>query len=45
MINSYIHHHGGPIFFTLSLVPFFLLLYLLSRGDRRGSHAEKPVSN
>lgn len=35
MINSYIHHHGGPIFFTLSLVPFFLLLYLLSRGDRR----------
>jgi exosortase C (VPDSG-CTERM-specific) len=45
MINSYIHHHGGPIFFTLSLVPFFLLLYLLSRGDRRGPPAPKPVSN
>jgi exosortase len=44
MINSYIHHHGGPIFFTLSLVPFFLLLYLLSRGDRRPSQAAKPVS-
>src|SRR6266498_3407694 len=23
MINSPIHHHGGPIFFALSLIPFF----------------------
>ncbi len=43
MINSYIHHHGGPIFFTLSLVPFFLLLYLLSKGDRAPSQAAKPA--
>ncbi|MEO5959998.1 MAG: exosortase/archaeosortase family protein, partial [Opitutaceae bacterium] len=26
MIDSYIHHHGGPIFFALSLVPFSILL-------------------
>ena len=29
MINSYIHKQGGPIFFALSLVPFFLLLLSL----------------
>ncbi len=34
MIDSYIHHHGGPIFFALSLVPFFFLLYLLRRSER-----------
>jgi exosortase C (VPDSG-CTERM-specific) len=45
MINSYIHHHGGPIFFTLSLVPFFLLLYLLSRGGYPSSDAARRVPN
>jgi exosortase C (VPDSG-CTERM-specific) len=35
MIDSYIHHHGGPIFFVLSLVPFFLLLLFLLKADRR----------
>ena len=34
MINSYIHRHGGPIFFVLSLVPFFLLLFFLMKSDR-----------
>jgi exosortase C (VPDSG-CTERM-specific) len=34
MINSYIHRHGGPLFFVLSLVPLFLLLFLLMRFDR-----------
>jgi exosortase C (VPDSG-CTERM-specific) len=34
MINSPIHRQGGPIFFLLSLVPFFFLLFLLSRSDR-----------
>ncbi len=33
MINSYIHHHGGPIFFLLSLVPFFYLLRWLRRSE------------
>lgn len=35
MIDSPIHHRGGPIFFVLSLIPFFLLLYLLMKYDRR----------
>ncbi len=35
MINSYIHRQGGPVFFALSLIPFFLLLWLLLRSERR----------
>jgi exosortase C (VPDSG-CTERM-specific) len=31
MIDSPIHHHGGPLFFVLSLVPFLLLLYVLRK--------------
>ena len=37
MIHSYIHHHGGPIFFVISLVPFFILLHYLRKLDRRMS--------
>jgi exosortase C (VPDSG-CTERM-specific) len=33
MIDSPIHHKGGPIFFALSLVPFFLLLVFLRKRD------------
>jgi len=40
MINSYIHRHGGPIFFALSLVPFFLLLLILTKFERRGAPAD-----
>ncbi len=39
MINSYIHRHGGPIFFVLSLVPFYLLLILLQRSESRAPKA------
>lgn len=35
MIDSDIHHRGGPIFFVLSLGPFFALLYFLIRMERR----------
>jgi len=35
MIHSPIHRRGGPLFFALSLVPFFLLLFLLWKSDRR----------
>jgi exosortase C (VPDSG-CTERM-specific) len=34
MINSYIHRHGGPIFFAASLVPFFYWLRFLHRSER-----------
>ena len=33
MIDSPIHHHGGPLFFALSLVPFFALLYFLKKSE------------
>jgi len=36
MIDSPVHHHGGPLFFALSLPPFFLLLYLLNKSGRPG---------
>ena len=35
MINSWVHRHGGPLFFALSLVPFLLLLYLLKKMGRK----------
>ncbi len=34
MIESVIHHRGGPIFFALSLIPLFLLLVWLRRGEQ-----------
>ncbi len=33
MIDSPIHHHGGPVFFLLSLIPFFLLLVFLRKSE------------
>ena len=32
-IDSPLHHRGGPIFFALSLVPFFLVLVWLRRRE------------
>ncbi len=33
MIDSAIHHRGGPIFFALSLIPLFLLLWWLRKDE------------
>jgi exosortase C (VPDSG-CTERM-specific) len=35
MIHSLIHRQGGPLFFALSLIPLFLLLWWLRRGEIR----------
>jgi exosortase C (VPDSG-CTERM-specific) len=35
MIDSPIHHRGGPIFFALSLVPLYLLLWWLRRQEQQ----------
>ncbi|HZZ18195.1 MAG TPA: archaeosortase/exosortase family protein, partial [Opitutaceae bacterium] len=43
MIDSKIHHQGGPLFFALSLVPFLLLLYFLIRSEKR-ARQPKPIS-
>jgi exosortase C (VPDSG-CTERM-specific) len=37
MIHSWIHKRGGPVFFALSLIPFFLLLLWLRRGESAAS--------
>ena len=37
MIHSVIHRRGGPLFFTLSLIPLFLLLWWLRRSEATGS--------
>ena len=34
MIDSPIHHKGGPIFFALSLIPLFILLVVLQKSER-----------
>lgn len=39
MIHSIIHHRGGPIFFALSLIPLFLLLWWLRRADTAANEA------
>jgi exosortase C (VPDSG-CTERM-specific) len=35
MIDSVIHHRGGPLFFVLSLVPLILVMAWLRRQERR----------
>jgi exosortase C (VPDSG-CTERM-specific) len=42
MIDSPIHHRGGPIFFVLSLIPFFLLLYFLIKCGRPKNSGPPP---
>ena len=43
MINSPIHRHGGPLFFVLSLLPFFLLLYFIRKSER--PRVSRPLSS
>ncbi len=45
MIDSPIHHHGGPLFFVLSLVPFFLLLYFLKKTEPAEAAGQPPNTN
>jgi len=33
MIHSWVHRRGGPLFFLLSLIPFFIVLFLLWRSE------------
>ncbi len=44
MIDHPIHHRGGPVFFVLSLIPLFLLLLGLRRGEQKRS-APAPLSD
>jgi exosortase C (VPDSG-CTERM-specific) len=42
MINSPIHHRGGPVFFAVSLVPLFVMLILFRKLGRT---PERPGSS
>ena len=44
MIDSPIHHHGGPLFFALSLIPFGARLAWLVRRERRGLPARQTAN-
>lgn len=45
MIDSPIHHRGGPVFFALSLLPLFALLFVFRRANRlRIQHGEDEGS-
>jgi exosortase C (VPDSG-CTERM-specific) len=43
MIDTDIHHKGGPIFFCLSMVPFLFFLFYLIRRD--GARSKASQSN
>lgn len=46
ILNSPLHHRGGPIFFALSLIPFFALLLWLWYSERRAhTHTPTPTLN
>ena len=44
MIDSWIHRHGGPVFFILSLVPFSLILYFLIHSERPRGPQKLPAT-
>jgi exosortase C (VPDSG-CTERM-specific) len=39
IIHSDLHHRGGPIFFALSLIPLFLLLFVLRKLEHKRAYA------
>ena len=45
MIHSVIHRKGGPFFFALSLIPLFLLLWWLRRGEANRSAGRLSAEN
>jgi exosortase C (VPDSG-CTERM-specific) len=49
MIDSWIHHRGGPVFFGISLIPLLLLIFWFHRREARAAGFQKrtadPLSN
>jgi exosortase C (VPDSG-CTERM-specific) len=41
LIDSDIHHKGGPLFFALSLIPFFLILWALRKSESRRDRKDR----
>ncbi len=45
ILNSPLHHRGGPIFFTISLAPFLLLIWLLRKWEARRETPKPQPTN
>lgn len=49
VIHSPLHHHGGPLFFALSMIPFLALTWILVKIERRkrpgGDQAKGPAAD
>ena len=43
ILNSDLHHRGGPIFFAASLAPFFLLIWFLRKREARSKKGPGKV--
>jgi exosortase C (VPDSG-CTERM-specific) len=41
IVHSIIHHRGGPLFFALSLIPLFVLLWWLRRSEQGKAEISK----
>jgi exosortase C (VPDSG-CTERM-specific) len=44
MIDSWIHHRGGPVFFAASLVPLFLIGWFLRKRKGRPDHGAETAT-
>lgn len=44
MIHSFLHESGGPIFFALSLLPLFLLLWWLRKSEGRKENTYEHIT-
>ncbi len=44
ILDSWFHHHCGPIFFALSMIPFLFLLIYFRKKDLQGA-PKQPLSN
>lgn len=45
MIHSPIHHRGGPVFFTISLLPLFAMLIIFRKLGKRSKPREEKVAD
>jgi exosortase C (VPDSG-CTERM-specific) len=42
MIESPLHHRGGPVFFLIALIPFLFLIWMLRRLEQRKARSTAP---
>lgn len=44
VLDSPLHHHGGPLFFAIFLVPFFLIMWWIRKVEMRANRSRGAVS-